>query len=696
MSSEQPLDPQLIEQTKHQIRTLVNEIAQLSKSDVAPPEFYSGFLPRVVSALAAVGGAVWTMEDQGRLNLAYQMNFTETGLRESEENLAQHGRLLQKVVTGGEGTLIPPRSGSGENGDAANTTDFLLVMGPLRTELEVVGVVEIFQRPDAGPQTQKGYLRFLLQMCDLASDYLNTKQLRHFSDRQALWTQLEDFARAIHNSLDPRETAFTIANEARRLIECDRVSVAIRRGKKCRIEAVSGQDVVDKRSNTVQLLGKLATAVVAGEEPVWYTGDTSNMAPQIEDAVQEYVDDSHSKMVAVLPLARPHADEEDESDPNKKEPVPSPIGALIVEQIEDSRPAPKMIQRVQVVASHSSTALANALEHHNLFLMPVWKALGRATWVVRARTLPKTLLIAGAVVLVLLALVLVPWEFKLHCKGTVEPVERRDVFANVAGEVQSLNQKLVENDPDDFDSEKLKVQAGEPLVTLRNTSLAIEMEKVSGELLANAELIATVEQELLQTRQISVEDQARLAGQLSELQEKDLSLKAQQKLLVRQMEDLEVRSPITGQVVTWKTYNQLISRPVERGQVLMQLANTDGQWHLELQMPEDRMGFIGRARNQAKTQDPAADLVVEYVLMTDPGKTHYGRIKEIHPSAELHGEAGNTVLIKVAVDKSDFQPEQLRPGATVKAKVLCGRRAVGFVWFHDLIAWLQQVWFYLW
>ena len=44
--------------------------------------------------------------------------------------------------------------------------------------------------------------------------------------------------------------------------------------------------------------------------PVWYTGDTRDLAPQVEDAVQEYVDEAHSKMIAVLPLGRPQADQE--------------------------------------------------------------------------------------------------------------------------------------------------------------------------------------------------------------------------------------------------------------------------------------------------------------------------------------------------------------------------------------------------
>ena len=147
MSTEQSLNPELIEQTKHQIRSLVSEIAQLSKTDIAPEEFYAEFLNRVVQALAAVGGAVWVMSDEGRLTLQYQTNLQKSGLRDNEEGQRQHGRLLHRVMAGGEATLVPPHSGIGEDDqDASNPTDFLLVLGPLKTDVEVVGVVEVLQQ----------------------------------------------------------------------------------------------------------------------------------------------------------------------------------------------------------------------------------------------------------------------------------------------------------------------------------------------------------------------------------------------------------------------------------------------------------------------------------------------------------------------------------------------------------------------
>ncbi len=684
--SEQTLDPQLIEQTKQQIRSLVNEIAQLSKtSNLSPEEFYGEFLPRVVSALAAIGGAIWTLEDQGRLTLQYQINLQQTKLREDENALRQHGRLLQKAIVSGETMLVPPRSGAGEGDEAANPTDFLLVLGPLKTELETVGVIEVFQRPDSGPNTQKGYLRFLKQMTELAGDFFKSRQLRHFGDRQVLWSQLEEFTRVIHTSLDPRDAAYMIANEGRRLIECDRVSVAIRRGSKCKIEAVSGQDLFDKRSNTVRLLGELATAVVASEEQIWYSGDTSNMAPQVEEAVQEYVDDAHSKTVAVLPLFPP-GNEEEEDDPDKREDPPAPIGALIVEQIEDARVPERMIQRVDVVAKHSATALNNALEHNSLFLMPLWRAIGKQKWILRARTLPKTIAVALAVVAVLIALCVVPYPFKAQCPGNLQPVERGRVFAGVDGTVVDV---LVKHDSTVVAPNPEKGIEGTLLARMESPDLEISIENNRGELAATIEQLNLVTATLADGR-MSDEDRKQREGNREELQERLKSLRLQEALYQKQEEELNVRSPIDGKVITWQLDDRLRNRPVQRGNLLMEVVNTQGEWQLELRMPEKRMGHLVRYLRQLKEKDPNATLPVEFILATHPNKTHHGQVLEISERAEVRGEDGVIVQIKAKFDDQEELPEHLLPGAEVSAKIMCGYMPVGYVLLCDAIAYFQR------
>ena len=96
------------------------------------------------------------------------------------------------------------------------------------------------------------------------------------------------------------------------------------------------------------------------------------------------------------------------------------------------------------------------------------------------------------------------------------------------------------------------------------------------------------------------------------------------------------------------------------------------------------MGYINDARKELG--DP---LQVEYrTWRPSPGVSHHGTVKEIERTAEVRGEEGNTVLVRVAIDKNDV-PTICAPGPTVTAKVYCGREPIGYVWLHDLISFIQ-------
>ena len=294
------VDEDAVQRAKQEIQGLVQEVVELSKSEIEPAEFYAALMDKSVSALAAIGGVVWTLEEGSGLQLQYQVNLQQTGLAQSEVAQRQHGRLLQQIVEKGEPALVPPHSGTagGDDADgeaAANPTDYLLVLAPIVSDRGIDGLVEIFQRSGARPTTQRGYLRFLKQICELAGEYVKTRRLRHFTHKQTLWEQLEAFTGLVHQALDSRETAYTIANEGRRLIGCDRVTVALRKGTKYEISAISGQDTFDKRSNIVRLLRNLVRAVARTGDDLWFDGDTSDLAPQLEKVVNAYVDESHTK-----------------------------------------------------------------------------------------------------------------------------------------------------------------------------------------------------------------------------------------------------------------------------------------------------------------------------------------------------------------------------------------------------------------
>ncbi len=665
-----------VERAKREIQGLVQEIAELSRTEVDQAEFYDALLNKVVAALAAPGGAVWTLADTGGLQLTYQINLRDTGLIENPIGQSQHGRLLRQVLQGTDGALISPHSGSGDAAEndpeaAANPTDFLLVLAPVYNDQGPQGVVEVFQRAGARIPTQRGYLRFLLQICEFAGDYLKGRRLRHLAEKQTLWEQLETFTRTAHEKLDVRETAYTIANEGRRLIGCDRVSVAVRHGGKCRIEAVSGQDTFDKRSNVTVLLGKLATAVAKTGEDCWYAGDASDLAPQVEEALDAYVDESHTKSLAILPLVEPGGEVELAPDETPGRP-PQVIGALIVEQMVDTRAPEGFKQRVDVVRTHSASALTNALEYEGLFLMPVWRAIGKTTRWLFGPVLSKTVTISTIAVVALAAACLVPTDFTLKGDGNLRPVLRRNVFAMLDGEVRSIK---VEDDS--------QVKKGQLLVVEESRELEKEIVATAGELQTTQQQIrTTTSQSIDDDNEVAQSDRNQQVAMLSQLQEKVRSLQKKLDLLNEQQDLLQIRSPIDGQVVEWRLQETLLGRPVTKGQVLMEVADPKGDWELEVRMPESRMGYISKAWKES-----GGKLKVDFILATHPGDPLEGYVETIEPSAEVRGEDGNTVLVKVGFDQAMLRKTFPDPkiGAGVTAKIHCGRRSFAFVWLHDLI-----------
>lgn len=667
-----------VEQTKQQIRGLINEIAELSRSEHEADEYYPAVLQRIVEALAAVGGAIWLIDEAGSLRLRYQIKVNQNLLQAENEDAVRHGRLLSRMFSRAQSDVVPPGAFIGEDQSEGNPTPFLLVISPLSSGKRSVGLLEIFQRPDSAPNIQRGYLRFLEQMAGLVGEWLKGHTLKQVSDRQHLWQQADHFARLVHDNLELRDTAYTIANEGRQVIECDRVSVAIKRGGHCKVIAISGQDTIESRSNIVTALTKLATRVVAAGDPLWYDGSVEDLPPQLEEAIEDYVDLSHGRTVAVLPIRRP--EKVVEGDVGSKEHVQREdlnareiIGALVIEQIESQLPADVLRSRVDLVYEHTARALANSLTHHNLFLMPLWRALGRATWFFRGSALPKTVAILSAIATALLLLFLVRINLDLEASGTLQPIEQKQVFAHVDGEVEAV-----------YVDHGTEVKAGQPLLQLRNRDLEVEVASLQGQLQETNEQIVTLGMQIKALKDAT--ERIRLQAQLSESAVRRQALQAQLNLQLDKQKQLTRVSPIDGVVMTWDLEKNLRLRPVVTGQVLVTVANRNSEWELELLMPEKRMKYLDEAMRKADGEP----LSVEYIMVTDPSVTHYGTLSNasIHGRAELDPQEGAIVKLRVRPDPDDANLLSKRPGAEVKADVVCGRRSAAFVWFHEVVEWV--------
>ncbi len=680
--ADESIKPELLEQTKVQIRKLVAEIAELAESDIQPQEFHVEFLNRAVAAVAAAGGALWLADNSGQVRIQTQIEFRQTGLMERSPRTAPHDALLGWLFQMGQPQIIPPQVAVEGVPGAGNPTTFALICCPLMVDKKVVGMLEVLMDPTRKAASQKSTLRFVSDLCDLASQYLKSRQSRQLVSQQKLWNQLENFAHAAHASLDLKETAYAIANEGKRLVGCDRLSVAMKLGGKTMVEATSGQEVVEQRSNLIRELNRLCKLVIQSGEDLVYSGHTETFPPDIRDALEIYIDESGAKAVVITLLFKPV--EEDE-DGKQKERVP--FGCLIAEQIGDEMPMTDAHAKTEVVARHASSALWNAQEHNKIFLLPVLKAIGSPWRFFRGRTGAKILAVIGAVLAVIGIMAFVPWELTIEGKGSLLTDFRQNTYAPVSGRVKKV-----------FVKHGQPVKKGDLLVELYSPELDKEKQRLV-EQRNNAELqIANLQKQLHDSRTKS-DDKPQIQGQEKEAEIKLESAEKQLETINEQLALMQVRAPFDGIVTTWDPQKEFTDRPVEIGTPLISLADTEGRFILEVEIPDNHMGPVLAAKSKldaaiaAGTKPADERLDAYFVTAADPEHKYPGKVRQIATTAETV-ESKHSVKAIVEFDpkiREEYQARgnELRYGSEVRTRIKCGQARLSYVLLRDVL----QVWY---
>lgn len=667
-----------VQEVRDRIIQLAREIEDHSKQNIPPKTFFQEFLKRVVAAVGARAGAVWLRNGANRLELFSELGLASTTFNENPGAMACNQKLLIEVISNGQACTYHPSETAEEL-----PTDDMLVLAALQQNKEVVGVVEIFQRRDTPPQARPGFLQFVEQMTGYACRFLD-RQAAPKVDSQIsvpkVAEEFEQFILQLHRSLDVREVAVTTANDGRLLVGCDRLSVAVLDGRKTVIRAVSGQESVNQRANLIRRMTLLADKVVSSGEQMLYTGKVDHLAPQVEKALGDYVQESGSRMVIVIPFFEPDPIVEKQDDRARpKEKVRKPIGGLIIEQMAESQPKSGVLEKSELIADHVATAVFNAKSYNRIFLMPLWRGIGRCLRFLEGRNGLKALLVLLALIGAGTALVLIPYDYRVEGQGRLMPIVQKDVFAPWDGEVVEI---LVQSGE--------RVKAGQTLLKIRNPDMNQQLTAALGELDSKRALRASLSAEHSRIPGGS-DNEARkteIEGRYWQTAAEIESLEQQIKILTERIAQLDVKSPINGLVSTFQIEQLLLNRPVKRGEVLLEVKDDTSGWHLELEVEEKRMGHFVDAQKAAKKPN----LPVEYVLVTDSEKKFQGEVIKVDTRTNSSQESGSVVVVHSSLNVDDL-PRDPRIGAEVRAKINCGKKSLGYVLFGDVYEFIQK---YLW
>ena len=690
------VDVNQIEQMRQQINRLAEEIAHISEMDLAPAEYYGEYLQRVLTCLQAPAGAVWLRTPQGNLQLQYQINMRQVGLDQTETSRQTHDELLRQAAMQGQPRLVPPQSsvGTPEKGAvvAGNPTDYVILIAPILVEKQVAGMVEVWQEPNRPREAQGGFLQFMVRMASLASGYTRNHQLRQMVGQQQVWTQLETFSRQIHASLNPTEVSYLVANEGRRLVEADRISVCQRQGGRAVVTAVSGADVVEKRSNLVQLMRTLFDRVQVWGEKLVYSGTQDDtLPPGVNKALDAYLAESNSKLLVVLPL-------KDDREEKSKRP---PRSALMMECFEPTAAPEQMLARLEVVGRHATSALYNSAEHRRIPMRFIWGPLAHIQDGLGGKARAIITLVGLFLVALIGVMILVPYPLKMDANGLLLPIKRAWVFTSHPGRIEEIKQNL--------ESGKF-VFKDQEIMRLYDLELKDKITDLQNKIQNAQNNIKTLTPQAGKTTK---ENESSLQMELVKARSEFDAYSKQLRDLMQFTNSIQgkpgefwVRAPIKGHILTADFRENLFTRGVKPNDPLIRIGDFNkknrkiSEWEIELKIPQKHIGQVRKAFGVA---DVKGELDVDFILQSMPTATYKGKLawdkigQEATPNRDDHNESDPVVPAKVRVypkpgpdGKPDIAPENQIPpellvaGVEVHSRIRCGNHAMGYSLFYGV------------
>ena len=660
-----------VEQVKARLRAVADQIKTLAGAGGPPEQFFRPFLQSLVSALHAHGGVVWDV-DGDRIKPAHVVGGEILAPLDEPEAAA----LNQKLVID---SLVAEQSAAYHNSTEVGLPEqFTLLVIPVKANGNTVCAVEIVQRGDISPAAREGYARFVERMCAHATAFLEAKTAgESVLNTDGFWTDFESAVLDMQRYPEVKHVCGVAANDGKRLLDVQRVSVAVKKGKKTTVIASSGVDEVQKRADQTRSLGKLAGEAIRLGQPVIFNGSTEAFSKKMAGLIDSHVLLANTRYLMLVPLFandRRRIDvEPTDEEARRTLPKRKPIGCLIVEQLSDGNPPADIEKRAHLLADHTAAALSNARSFSQIPMYSTLRSAGALRDWFHGRKLMKLLLGLAVAAAVITALLVVPWEYRVKADGRLMPVRQDRVFTSVDGTVTEI---LVASGQ--------AVSEGDLLLRLENPELDEEIVDLQGKIAETREQLNALEirsNERFDDRNEMLE----LSAQYNETRLQESSLQRQLEIDLIRKGQLEIRAPKDGVVATFQLDQLLRGRPVSRGELLLEIMQPDGPWQLEVLVPEHRLGHIEQGFREKETRA----LPVKYVLATNTDRTLEGELTKIATRSDVSTEAGTSVVeMHVGVDDSEIPTRTI--GAEVTAKIECGQRTLGYVLFGDVIEFLQR------
>lgn len=437
-----------------------------------------------------------------------------------------------------------------------------------------------------------------------------------------------------HEHYQAAATAFV--TELATLLCCERVSIGHRRGAHTRVQAFSHSAEFGKKTNLIRAIGAAMDEAADQQEAIVYP-QPADTQPRAIHAHAELASHYGAGGIITIPL----------SDNGNA------VGAMTLE-----RPAGELFDARDVeLCRHIGALVGPVLEakrKQDRWL--VTKALdsGREQLgkLIGARHVGFKLAAAAAAGL-LLFLLFAKGDYRVAADATLEGTVQRVVAAPIAGYIEEAHARAGDI-----------VEQGALLCTLDDKDLLLEHAKWEGQ---REERLREYSKALAEGDRAEVRI---LGAQLEQAQ-------TQIELLDEQLARTRILAPFDGVIVSGDL-SQSLSAPVERGQVLFEVAPLDS-YRVILKVDEREVAQID------------VGMQGQLALAGLPGRKLPMVVDKITP-VSVAADGRNYFRVEAQLGEV---LEQLRPGMEGVGKITIDRRSQSWIWTHKSVHWLR-LWVWSW
>jgi len=442
--------------------------------------------------------------------------------------------------------------------------------------------------------------------------------------------------RSVATFLEPETlelAALALVGELQQRHSAERAMLGLHNGQATRLVAISQQSRINRRATEVPLIERAMEEALQREQPVTSRGD---VMPDVPNALAHdalLVGSTDSQLVS-LPLFHRH----------------EAVGVLTIESARNHPSSDDIESALQPIADMLSPLIAMRLDAERSASDRLKRRWRRTIdGCIGERQLRGVTAATTCVALLLLASVM-SIEQEVVADATVTPIERRLVTAPFSGFVS----KIVASPGEHVEKGELLLKLDRRDLNLQRSQWQTDLDGTSAELrqaMANHDY-----------PEVAVQ-RARRGQAAAEVQRID-----------RQLSRADVSAPIAG-IVAGSAFEELEGQPVERGELLVELASAEG-YEVEILVNEADMSLV--------EGEPSGELS----LTASPEDRHRFTLSRVHPIAIASN--GQTRFRLNATLESP--PDNLLPGQTGVARITVGRASPLHVHSRDFVMWCKQRW----